>query len=176
MLDGGVRGSGASRPRGRPAGFGRRVAVPTVRRVIVGVHGSLGSLQALRYAADEAWRRDVPLLPVTAWVPPGGDLAERRHASPYLRKLWRDDAVKRQRAAFEAGLGGVFFPGLPGARRGGRGGRGVGGGGPPPGAGGGRSGPAWAVCSPPACGSSRWWRGGKRVRCWWTPPTSRMTC
>jgi nucleotide-binding universal stress UspA family protein len=67
--------------------------VPTVRRVIVGVHGSLGSLQALRYAADEAWRRGVPLVPVTAWTPPGGDLAERRHASPYLRKLWQDDAI-----------------------------------------------------------------------------------
>jgi len=82
--------------------------VPTVRRVIVGVHGSLGSLQALRYAADEAWRRGVPLVPVTAWTPPGGDLAERRHASPYLRKLWREDAVRRQQAAFEAGLGGLF--------------------------------------------------------------------
>src|ERR1035441_8429271 len=127
MLDGGVRGSGASRPRGRPAGFGRRVAVPTVRRVIVGVHGSLGSLQALRYAADEAWRRDVPLLPVTAWVPPGGDLAERRHASPYLRKLWRDDAVKRQRAAFEAGLGGLFPARPRGGGLGGRGGTGPGG-------------------------------------------------
>jgi nucleotide-binding universal stress UspA family protein len=80
--------------------------VPTVRRVIVGVHGSLGSLQALRYAADEARHRDVPLMPVTAWVPPGGDLAERRHASPYLRKFWRDEAIGRQRAAFDAGLGG----------------------------------------------------------------------
>src|ERR1035441_10592929 len=126
MLDGGVRGSGASRPRGRPAGFGRRVAVPTVHRVIVGVHGSLGSLQALRYAADEAWRRDVPLLPVTAWVPPGGDLAERRHASPYLRKLWWDDAVKRERAAFEAGLGGVCSGGVSGVPRGARGGEGPG--------------------------------------------------
>jgi nucleotide-binding universal stress UspA family protein len=81
--------------------------VPTVRRIIVGVHGSLGSLQALRYAADEARQRDVPLLPVTAWVPPGGDLAERRHSSPYLRKVWRDDAWKRLWAAFDAGLGGV---------------------------------------------------------------------
>jgi nucleotide-binding universal stress UspA family protein len=81
--------------------------VPTVRRIIVGVHGSLGSLQALRYAADEARQRDVPLLPVMAWVPPGGDLAERRHASPYLRKIWRDDAWKRLWAAFDAGLGGV---------------------------------------------------------------------
>ena len=80
----------------------------TVRRVIVGVHGSLGSLQALRHAADEARQRDVPLLPVIAWLPPGGDLAERRHASPYLRKLWRDAAWDRLRTAFDDGLGG--FP------------------------------------------------------------------
>ena len=79
-----------------------------VRRVIVGVHGSLGSLQALRYAADEARQRDVPLLPVIAWLPPGGDLAERRHSSPYLRKLWRDAAWERLRTAFDDGLGG--FP------------------------------------------------------------------
>jgi nucleotide-binding universal stress UspA family protein len=82
--------------------------VATVRRVIVGVHGSLGSLQALRHAADEARQRDVPLLPVIAWLPPGGDLAERRHSSPYLRKLWRDAAWERLRTAFDDGLGG--FP------------------------------------------------------------------
>src|ERR1700745_3166910 len=64
--------------------------VPTVRRIIVGVHGSPGSLQALRFAADEARQRDVPLLAITAWVPPGGDVAERRHPAPSLRKLWRD--------------------------------------------------------------------------------------
>ena len=81
--------------------------MPTVRRVIVGVHGSLGSLQALRYAADEARQRDVPLLPVIAWVPPGGDMAERRHSSPYLRKVWRDDAWRRLCAAFDTGLGGL---------------------------------------------------------------------
>jgi nucleotide-binding universal stress UspA family protein len=81
--------------------------VPRVRRVIVGVHGSLGSLQALRYAADEARQRDVPLLPVLAWMPPGGDIAERRHSSPYLRKIWREDAWRRLWAAFDAGLGGV---------------------------------------------------------------------
>ena len=74
--------------------------MPAVRRIIVGVHGSLGSLQALRFAADEARLRDVPLLPVLAWVPPGGDLAERRHSSPYLRKVWRDDAWRRLCAAF----------------------------------------------------------------------------
>jgi len=81
--------------------------VPTVRRIIVGVHGSLGSLQALRYAADEARQRDVPLLPVIAWVPPGGDLAERRHSSPYLRKIWREAASERLWAAFDDALGGV---------------------------------------------------------------------
>ena len=81
--------------------------MPRVRRIIVGVHASLGSLQALRYAADEARQRDVPLLAVTAWVPPGGDLAERRHSSPYLRKIWVEAAWERLWAAFDAGLGGV---------------------------------------------------------------------
>jgi len=81
--------------------------VPTVRRIIVGVHGSLGSLQALRYAADEARQRQVPLVAVTAWIPPGGDLAERRHSSPYLRKIWREAAWERLWSAFDTGLGGV---------------------------------------------------------------------
>jgi nucleotide-binding universal stress UspA family protein len=49
----------------------------------------------------------VPLLAVTAWVPPGGDLAERRHSSPYLRKIWREAAWERLWTAFDAGLGGV---------------------------------------------------------------------
>jgi nucleotide-binding universal stress UspA family protein len=81
--------------------------VTTVRRIIVGVHGSLGSLQALRYAAEEARERCVPLVPVIAWVPPGGDAAERSRPSPYLRQFWREEARKRLWAAFEAGLGGV---------------------------------------------------------------------
>jgi nucleotide-binding universal stress UspA family protein len=85
----------------------RRFAVPAVRRIVVGVHGSLGSLQALRYAADEARRRDVPLVPVIAWLPPGGDLAERRSPSPYLRKVWVEAAWNRLRTAFDDGLGGI---------------------------------------------------------------------
>lgn len=80
----------------------------TIRRVIVGVHGSLGSLQALRFAAGEARQREVPLLPVIAWVPPGGDMAERRHSSPYLRKIWREAAWERLQTAASDGLGG--FP------------------------------------------------------------------
>jgi nucleotide-binding universal stress UspA family protein len=86
---------------------GRRSIVAAVRRIVVGVHGSLGSLQALRWAAAEARERHVPLVPVIAWVPPGGDLAERSHPSPYLRKLWRDAARARLAAAFDEGLGGV---------------------------------------------------------------------
>jgi len=81
--------------------------VPTVRRIIVGVHGSLGSLQALRYAADETRQRDVPLLAVTAWLPPGGEMAERRAPSAHLRKVWREAAWERLWAAFDAALGGV---------------------------------------------------------------------
>ena len=81
--------------------------MPTVRRIIVGVHGSLGSLQALRYAADEARQRDVPLLAVSAWLPPGGEMAERRSPSAYLRKIWREAATERLLAAFDAGLGGM---------------------------------------------------------------------
>ena len=78
-----------------------------VRRIVVGVHGSMGSLQALRWAAEEARERRVPLVPVIAWIPPGGDLAERRYPSAYLRKIWRDAAFERLQEAFNAGLGGI---------------------------------------------------------------------
>jgi len=81
--------------------------VGAVRRIVVGVHGSLGSLQALRWAADEARERRVPLVPVIAWVPPGGDFAERSHPSPYLRQVWQEAACKRLTEAFDEGLGGV---------------------------------------------------------------------
>jgi nucleotide-binding universal stress UspA family protein len=67
----------------------------------------LGSLQALRYAAGEARERCVPLIAVIAWVPPGGDAAERSRPAPYLRRVWQEEARKRLREAFEAGLGGV---------------------------------------------------------------------
>jgi len=81
--------------------------VSTVRRVVVGVHGSLGSLQALQLAAEEARERQAALVPVIAWTPPGGDFAERSHPSPYLRRIWRDAARQRLAEAFDAGLGGV---------------------------------------------------------------------
>ena len=78
-----------------------------VRRIVVGVHGSLGSLQALRWATEEARERQVPVAAVTAWIPPGGDFAERSHPSPYLRKVWQEAAVARLTAAFDDCLGGV---------------------------------------------------------------------
>jgi nucleotide-binding universal stress UspA family protein len=81
--------------------------VSAVRRVVVGVHGSLGSLQALRLAADEARDRQAVLVPVIAWVPPGGDFAERSRPSPYLRRIWREAARQRLADAFEAALGGL---------------------------------------------------------------------
>jgi nucleotide-binding universal stress UspA family protein len=81
--------------------------VGAVRRIVVGVHGSLGCLQALRWAADEARERRVPLVPVIAWVPPGGDFAERSHPSLYMRRVWEETACKRLTEAFEEGLGGI---------------------------------------------------------------------
>jgi nucleotide-binding universal stress UspA family protein len=83
--------------------------VSGVRRIIVGVSGSPGSLQALRHAADLARVHQVPLFPVLAWLPPGGDLADRSHPSAYLRSIWRDAARERLRSAIELAFGGVPY-------------------------------------------------------------------
>jgi nucleotide-binding universal stress UspA family protein len=53
-----------------------------IGRVIVGASGSPGSLQALRYAEELARAHDATLIPALAWVPPGGDLADRRAPVP----------------------------------------------------------------------------------------------
>jgi len=81
--------------------------VSGVRRIIVGVSGSPGSLQALRHAAHLARTHHAPLIPVLAWTPPGGDLADRSHPSPYLRQVWRDAAWQRLWAAIDLAFGGV---------------------------------------------------------------------
>jgi nucleotide-binding universal stress UspA family protein len=80
--------------------------VSAERRILVGVHGSLGSLQALRYATEEARKREARLVPIIAWVPPGGDLAERRQPVYTLRQIWREAALGRLAGAFDQGLGG----------------------------------------------------------------------
>ncbi len=78
-----------------------------IRRVIVGASGSPGSLRALRYAEELARAHDVPLIPVLAWVPPGGDRADRCSPGGYLRRLWAEDADQRLRAALTAAWGGI---------------------------------------------------------------------
>ncbi len=81
--------------------------MPGVRRVIVGTSGSPGSLRALRYAEDLARAHNATLIPVLTWVPPGGDLADRRCPCGYLRRIWMDDARRRLQDALSAAWGEV---------------------------------------------------------------------
>jgi nucleotide-binding universal stress UspA family protein len=78
----------------------------TFCRVITGVSGSPRNLQALRYAAVLARGQDAALVPILAWVPPGGDVADRRHPSGYLRRVWLDDAERRLAEALDTAFGG----------------------------------------------------------------------
>jgi len=75
--------------------------------VIVGTSGSPGSRRALRYAEVLARVHDAVLVPVIAWVPPGGDLAERTQPSGYMRQVWQDAACQRLRDALVAVWGEV---------------------------------------------------------------------
>jgi nucleotide-binding universal stress UspA family protein len=76
-------------------------------RVIVGVTGSVGNLQALRRAMAEARLRGAGVLAVHAWLPPGGEMAERRFSVPELRQAWHDAAWQRVWDAFDAAFGGL---------------------------------------------------------------------
>ena len=64
----------------------------SVHRIIVGAGGSPGSLRALRYAQHLARDFDATLVPVLAWLPPCGDLADRRTPNEELRRIWAQDA------------------------------------------------------------------------------------
>lgn len=77
-----------------------------VRRIIAGVSGSPGSLQALRYAAEMARNDQALLAPVLAWMPPGGDLADRQHPSQPLRAAWKQSAWDRLWRAVDLAIGG----------------------------------------------------------------------
>jgi nucleotide-binding universal stress UspA family protein len=79
--------------------------VSGIRRVVVGASGSPGSLRALRYAEDLARANSATLVPVLAWVPPGGDLADRRGPCGYLRRVWEDNAKQQLRDALIAAWG-----------------------------------------------------------------------
>ena len=67
----------------------------SLRRVIIGASGSPGSLQVLRYAQHLARDLDAAVVPVLAWLPPGGDLADRRTPREELRRLGARDARAR---------------------------------------------------------------------------------
>ncbi|MEJ8668464.1 universal stress protein [Streptomyces sp. MS1.AVA.1] len=80
-------------------------------RVVVGVSGSVGSLTALRRAADEARRRGAELWPVPAWRPPGGDpVARRGPGVSLMHGKWQRLARERLVAV----LGDVFGETGPG--------------------------------------------------------------
>jgi nucleotide-binding universal stress UspA family protein len=81
--------------------------VAATSRVIVGVSWSSECLPAVRCAAEVARAHGVPLIPVLAWLPPGGDVADRNHPSPILRRAWADAARMRLRNALEAAFGGL---------------------------------------------------------------------
>jgi nucleotide-binding universal stress UspA family protein len=78
-----------------------------VPRIFVGVHGSVGSLHALRGAVTEARRTGGVLYSVIAWSAPGGDMLDRRIPDAHLRHAWRHAALRRLRAAWNDALGGV---------------------------------------------------------------------
>ena len=77
------------------------------RRIIVGANGSPGSIRALRYAEDLARFSDATLVPVIAWTPPGGEMADRRAPSAELRRIWARAARDRLQAALDAAWAGV---------------------------------------------------------------------
>ncbi|MHA6758118.1 universal stress protein [Streptacidiphilus sp. PAMC 29251] len=77
-----------------------------VGRVVVGVNGSLSSLEALRAAVDEARRGRAELLAVMAWTPVGGEAGYRRAPCSDLLALWEAQACVRLRNSFEEAFGG----------------------------------------------------------------------
>jgi nucleotide-binding universal stress UspA family protein len=81
--------------------------VSGVRRIFVGVSGSPGSLRALRQGAELARTHDAMLVPVITWTPPGGEVAERRCPSRYLRAVWKAAAAKELRESIDLALGGA---------------------------------------------------------------------
>ncbi|MGN6171372.1 MAG: universal stress protein [Streptosporangiaceae bacterium] len=81
--------------------------MPGASRVFAGVSGSPGSVHALRHAADLARQHDAILIPLHAWVPPCGDLDERKHPSLQLRQLWEDDAWQLLWDTLDRALGGL---------------------------------------------------------------------
>ncbi|WP_225827911.1 universal stress protein [Streptomyces naphthomycinicus] len=84
-----------------------------VARVVVGVSGSLGSVTALRRAAELARRVGAELWPVLAWEPPGGDSAARRSpAAGLMVEEWQRLAKQRLASVLDE-IFGTEGPGVP---------------------------------------------------------------
>jgi nucleotide-binding universal stress UspA family protein len=81
--------------------------MPGVCRIVAGVSGSPGSVHALRHAADLARHHDAVLVPLLAWVPPGGNLNERKDFCPELSQLWEDQAWQRLWDTLDTAFGGL---------------------------------------------------------------------
>jgi nucleotide-binding universal stress UspA family protein len=81
--------------------------MPGVSRIFAGISGSPGSVHALRQAAGLARHHDAVLVPLLAWVPPGGNLNERKDPSPEVRQLWEDQAWQRLWDTLETAFGGL---------------------------------------------------------------------
>jgi nucleotide-binding universal stress UspA family protein len=77
----------------------------SVRRIIVGASRSPGSLQAMRYARHLARDLDATLVAVLAWLPPCGDLADRRTPNEELRRLWAHEAHNQLQKALNLAWG-----------------------------------------------------------------------
>jgi len=76
-------------------------------RIVAGVSGSPGSVHALRHAAGLARHHDATLIPLLAWMAPGGNLSERNDPSPELRQLWEDQAWQRLWDTLDTAFGGL---------------------------------------------------------------------
>lgn len=68
--------------------------------------GSPGSLEALRYAVEQARRLGRVLVPVIAWKPVGNQLVAHRAPSPQYARLVREFAETELHRAFDEALGG----------------------------------------------------------------------
>jgi len=80
--------------------------MPAARRVFAGVSASPGSVLALRQAADLAHHQAI-LIPLLTWLPPDGDIHERKHPCAELRQLWEDDAWQRLWDTLDRAFGGL---------------------------------------------------------------------
>lgn len=82
----------------------------TVKRVVVGVDGSAGSVAALKQGAQEAARHDATLCPVLAWMPPGGEAADALFPAPAdIRAHWEVRARRALTKTCESALGAEPF-------------------------------------------------------------------